>query len=237
MSDLPKFSATERLIIELLAAHEELFGLQMVELSGGRLKRGTVYVTLGRMHEKGYLESRQEPLPEGAIGLPRRLYRPTGLAMRVLAAWQAAEADVRHRRRTRRRRDGDHGTRALAFASRWFDAATVRRTFEPLIADWQREWHESAPSGARGCRSARWAAFVCAAAISSPGVITTPTPRSISRARSPVASRCSVWSSAALSASRWCARSSGRAFDAPLWAALLLLVRCRRRCRSPSRSR
>ena len=91
MSDLPRFSATERLIVELLTAHQELFGLQMVEMSGGRLKRGTVYVTLGRMQEKGYLESRQEPLPEGAIGLPRRLYRPTGLAMRVLAAWKAAE--------------------------------------------------------------------------------------------------------------------------------------------------
>jgi hypothetical protein len=88
---LPQFSATERLIIELLAAHDELFGLQMVELSGRRLKRGTVYVTLGRMQEKGYLESRQEPLPAGAIGLPRRLYRPTGLAMRALAAWRAAE--------------------------------------------------------------------------------------------------------------------------------------------------
>jgi DNA-binding PadR family transcriptional regulator len=91
MSELPRFSATERLIVELLAEHEELFGLRMVELSDGRLKRGTVYVTLGRMHEKGYLESRQEPLPEGAIGLPRRLYRPTGFAMRVLAAWRAAE--------------------------------------------------------------------------------------------------------------------------------------------------
>jgi DNA-binding PadR family transcriptional regulator len=95
MSDLPKLSATERLILQLLIANDELFGLQMVELSGGRLKRGTVYVTLGRMVEKGFLESRQEPLPEGAIGLPRRLYRPTGLAMRVLAAWQAAEASYR----------------------------------------------------------------------------------------------------------------------------------------------
>ena len=91
MSELPVLSATERLINELLMAHEELFGLRMVELSDGRLKRGTVYVTLGRMQEKGYLESRQEPLPEGAIGLPRRLYRPTGLAMRILAAWKAAE--------------------------------------------------------------------------------------------------------------------------------------------------
>jgi DNA-binding PadR family transcriptional regulator len=88
---LPKFSATERRIIELLVEHEELFGLQMVELSSGRLKRGTVYVTLGRMQEKGYLESRQEPLPPGAIGLPRRLYRPTGFALRALAAWKAAE--------------------------------------------------------------------------------------------------------------------------------------------------
>ena len=92
MSDLPRFSTTERLIVELLTAHEEMFGLQMVEVSGGQLKRGTVYVTLGRMQEKGYLESRQEPLPEGAIGLPRRLYRPTGLALRILAAWKAAEA-------------------------------------------------------------------------------------------------------------------------------------------------
>lgn len=91
MKHLPKFSAAERLIVELLIEHQELFGLQMVELSGGKLKRGTVYVTLGRMHEKGYLESRQEPLPTGAIGLPRRLYRPTGLAMRILATWKAAE--------------------------------------------------------------------------------------------------------------------------------------------------
>ncbi len=88
---LPKFSTTERLIIEMLAARDELFGLQMVELSEGQLKRGTVYVTLGRMQEKGFLESRQEALPPGAIGLPRRLYRPTGFALRALAAWQAAE--------------------------------------------------------------------------------------------------------------------------------------------------
>lgn len=88
---LPKFSAAERSILELLVQHGELFGLQMVEQSAGRLKRGTVYVTLGRMQEKGYLDSRQEPLPEGAIGLPRRMYRPTGHALRVLQAWQEAE--------------------------------------------------------------------------------------------------------------------------------------------------
>lgn len=88
---LPRLSGTERLILELLVEHGELFGLAMVEASGGRLKRGTVYVTLGRMEDKGYLESRQEPLPPGATGLPRRLYTPTGHALRVLDAWRLAE--------------------------------------------------------------------------------------------------------------------------------------------------
>ena len=90
-STLPRFSATERVILELLLEHGELVGLAMVEASDGRLKRGTVYVTLGRMEEKGSLESRQEPLPPGAPGLPRRLYTPTGHALQVLAAWRAAE--------------------------------------------------------------------------------------------------------------------------------------------------
>ena len=88
---LPRLSGTERLILELLVEHGELFGLAMVEASSGRLKRGTVYVTLGRMEDKGYLESRQEPLPPGATGLPRRLYTPTGHALRVLDAWRLAE--------------------------------------------------------------------------------------------------------------------------------------------------
>ncbi|MEZ5292609.1 MAG: PadR family transcriptional regulator [Vicinamibacterales bacterium] len=88
---LPRLSATERLILELLAEHGELFGLALVETSAGRLKRGTVYVTLGRMEEKGYLDSRQEPRLPGATGLPRRLYTPTGHGRRVLAAWRAAE--------------------------------------------------------------------------------------------------------------------------------------------------
>ena len=91
MDALPKLSTTERLILEVLTSHGELFGLAMIERSGGRLKRGTVYVTLGRMQEKGYLDSRQEPLAPGAIGLPRRLYRPSGLGRRVLAAWALAE--------------------------------------------------------------------------------------------------------------------------------------------------
>lgn len=95
MNELPRLSATERLILELLEADGELFGLQMVERAGGRLKRGTVYVTLGRMQEKGLVDSRREAQAAGAIGLPRRLYRPTGHAARVLAAWRVAEQMLR----------------------------------------------------------------------------------------------------------------------------------------------
>jgi DNA-binding PadR family transcriptional regulator len=79
----------ERLILELLASEGPMFGLQLVEQSGGALKRGTVYVTLGRMEAKDLVESQQEPLPPGGIGLPRRIYRPTVLGERMLRALSA----------------------------------------------------------------------------------------------------------------------------------------------------
>ena len=66
----------------------EKYGLELVAASGGALKRGTVYVTLGRMERKGFVESRQEAQPAGAIGLPRRLYRATAYGLKVLDAYQ-----------------------------------------------------------------------------------------------------------------------------------------------------
>jgi PadR family transcriptional regulator len=85
--EFPRISRTERIILDLLVHDEELYGLQIVERSNGLVKRGTVYVTLGRMQEKGYVESRTEPPVPGAIGLPRRLYRPTAYGAAVLKAW------------------------------------------------------------------------------------------------------------------------------------------------------
>jgi DNA-binding PadR family transcriptional regulator len=84
---MPTLPPKERLILDLLIAEGPLFGLQLVERSGGALKRGTVYVTLGRMEAKGFVTSEQEAMPEGAIGLPRRLYRPTPLGERIRRAW------------------------------------------------------------------------------------------------------------------------------------------------------
>jgi PadR family transcriptional regulator PadR len=87
---LPRLSAIESLIVDLLNGDREMYGLELVEASRDRIKRGTVYVTLARMEEKGYVSSRQETRGPGAIGLPRRMYRVTPLGARVREAWAVA---------------------------------------------------------------------------------------------------------------------------------------------------
>ena len=88
-NDIPRLSPKEFDILQLLIARGEMYGLQMVEESEHGLKRGTIYVTLSRMQEKGYVESRQEETAP-VMGLPRRLYRPTGLGTRVFNAIEMA---------------------------------------------------------------------------------------------------------------------------------------------------
>jgi DNA-binding PadR family transcriptional regulator len=81
---------TAKLILETLATGQ-MYGLQLVAASRGKLKRGTVYVLLGRMEEKGFVESRAE---EKAQHSGRRLYRATGLGLRVLDAWSLVAAKL-----------------------------------------------------------------------------------------------------------------------------------------------
>jgi len=52
------------LILDLLAQGRDMYGLELVEASSGRIKRGTVYVTLYRMEQKGFVASHQEPGPK-----------------------------------------------------------------------------------------------------------------------------------------------------------------------------
>lgn len=84
---LPSISGRECLVLEQLRNGDK-YGLELVAGSRGALKRGTVYVTLGRMEQKGFVESRQEAQRAGAIGLPRRLYRATAYGLKVLDAYQ-----------------------------------------------------------------------------------------------------------------------------------------------------
>ncbi len=82
---VPKLTSTEAGILELLG-RGEMYGLELVEASGGALKRGSVYVLLGRLEEKGLVEARVDE-DASHPGLPRRLYRVTGAGRRVLSAW------------------------------------------------------------------------------------------------------------------------------------------------------
>ena len=74
-------------MLDLLESSER-YGLELVDASKGRLKRGSIYVTLGRMEVKGFVQSRQEDRAPGAIGLPRRLYRPTPYGLKVRDAYR-----------------------------------------------------------------------------------------------------------------------------------------------------
>jgi PadR family transcriptional regulator PadR len=94
---VPTLSPKESLILELLIGAKEMYGLELVAASAGALKRGTVYVTLGRMEDKGYVASRLESAPPAAGGLPRRIYTPTPLGREVLAAWTTAATRFRVR--------------------------------------------------------------------------------------------------------------------------------------------
>lgn len=86
--DIPRLSAKEAEVLALLIARGEMYGLELVKASAS-LKRGTVYVLLSRMAEKGYVESRQEDVSQGD-GPPKRLYRATGLGIRAYRAEEAA---------------------------------------------------------------------------------------------------------------------------------------------------
>ena len=92
--DIPSMSNTEAYIIRQLIS-EERYGLDLVKSSEGRLKRGTIYVTLNRMEDKGFVESRRPEEVPAHGGLPRPLYKATGKGVRVLRAKEIGEAAAR----------------------------------------------------------------------------------------------------------------------------------------------
>ena len=95
-SETPKFQSmhitkTEALVLQQLAgaSGSELYGLQMVK-NNPALKMGTIYVILGRLEDKGFIESRREQLDtKSDRSVPRRLYRITALGARTFNAHNA----------------------------------------------------------------------------------------------------------------------------------------------------
>jgi DNA-binding PadR family transcriptional regulator len=82
---IPRLSQKEAQILDLLRGTER-YGLELVTASDGALKRGTVYVTLGRMEDKGLIVSHVESGTPALGGLPRRLYKPTAYGKQLLSA-------------------------------------------------------------------------------------------------------------------------------------------------------
>ena len=83
-----RLPASERLILDILTAHGASYGLELVTMSRGRIKRGGVYVTLGRMEEKGLVSSKVAD--DG-----RRRYAPTALGERALFAARLFAGEIR----------------------------------------------------------------------------------------------------------------------------------------------
>jgi len=93
-NELPRLSSKEKVILELLVANISMYGLQLVSQSQGKLKRGTVYVTLGRMEKKGLILSEPEKLSDDSGLVPRRMYRPTPFGLRVLEIWTRLSHEI-----------------------------------------------------------------------------------------------------------------------------------------------
>jgi DNA-binding PadR family transcriptional regulator len=89
-------SKTEALILQIMWENgfREMYGLELLKHSNGGIKRGTIYTTLQRMEDKGFVASRQEGKPDGVSGIPRRLYEITGIGQRALQAYDLMLGDV-----------------------------------------------------------------------------------------------------------------------------------------------
>lgn len=80
------FGRAELLVLGLLRdAPTGLYGLDLVESSGGAIGRGFVYIILGNLEASGFVSARDELCPP-RTALPRQLYKITALGERVLAA-------------------------------------------------------------------------------------------------------------------------------------------------------
>jgi DNA-binding PadR family transcriptional regulator len=87
---IPNPSTIEREVLRLLANNSGLYGLEMVKASN-LLKRGTIYVTLNRMEDKGWVVSKPDDDPTYP-GMARRRYFLSGDGRRIAAFVETAEA-------------------------------------------------------------------------------------------------------------------------------------------------
>jgi DNA-binding PadR family transcriptional regulator len=82
-------STTEALILGMLGrAARGAYGSELVHMSDGKLKRGSVYSLLGRLEKAGLVKSKEEPASE-AYALPRTIYKITAQGVSAHAEFAA----------------------------------------------------------------------------------------------------------------------------------------------------
>ena len=75
-------------VLHLLQSNDDAFGSairdEIERRSGRRVPRGSIYVTLDRLEEKGLLTSRLAGSASGRDGRPKRLFRVTASGLRMV---------------------------------------------------------------------------------------------------------------------------------------------------------
>lgn len=86
MSRMTWPSGKELEVLRLLdASVKGMYGLELVEKSGGAISSASVYVYLSRLVEKGYVDMKR-PASSNHPGPPRPTYKINGEGARALAA-------------------------------------------------------------------------------------------------------------------------------------------------------
>ena len=76
----------EQVVMRILQSEPKgLYGLQIVEQSRGVIKRGSVYVLLGRLEKKGFVEAARLPAARNHSGLVRPIYQLSAEGVRTLS--------------------------------------------------------------------------------------------------------------------------------------------------------
>ena len=95
MEELPSISKTEYLILKILMNHgPELYGLEMIELSQGKLRRGSIYTLLARLENKGFVDSEKEIDVQPGLTTQRRFFTISGEGERALNEWELSISEL-----------------------------------------------------------------------------------------------------------------------------------------------
>lgn len=85
-SDMKHFPTDRELVVMGILQNQPtgLYGLQIVERSEGLIKRGSVYVLLGRLEEKGFVEATRPQVAQNHSGMARPCYKLTAEGVRMI---------------------------------------------------------------------------------------------------------------------------------------------------------